>query len=569
MGSPPAIYLSNNTLAYPEPEPKVTIVLLTTPAQLSEMTIESFTVSGSLHETISVQYLSDDLDRPTLLHGMVNVQKRAEVVLRSFKADSDLGTRAVQEAISRTLSIPEITTNFEDTTSNEGSHQEAPQLSNIPRVFPEPRRIHETACKYLGSYAKKLPHLQPLIGGSTSKLLLCLFRSLFFWLGLLQVCADCTLVFDLPILRQWAERTLVDCDLCRSERRAQADDPQEEKALGNNNQDDDPAQSPFDNHLKKHVGSLLAILTSDILMLSLFNISDLDTMRLAINGQEFRSGLMLMYGNISFYDEVHTILTIPDFRIMASLSKSTSIMEQVLRLIDHLDNGKAMNYKFWITSSKRGQVLLPRLLSDMTIDDESVLSFHCVPGVLAPKDRPQGSILRELVSTAEFTDKSTTELLTVPSSQVFLSRFSTLTPEWHCSIYRDSLQVKLTFKEQDGPFMGVHPCFSIDMCRYIRFVPHCPHKSEDSLPISVKEDRVQDYVFVHPNDFLFSPQRTEDDRRIFVYATRGSDAVRIVLFGTVAFPAPIKEVVYVLSRYACFKCSLRACREVGASFLIL
>ena len=105
LGITPAIYMSSGTVVNPEPESKVTIVLPISPTLSNGITVETFTTSGSLFDTIRIQHAVDEYGKTITFVGMVSIRTHAEQILMSMNAHQGLGLSTIMQALS--YAIPE------------------------------------------------------------------------------------------------------------------------------------------------------------------------------------------------------------------------------------------------------------------------------------------------------------------------------------------------------------------------------------------------------------------------------------------------------------------------------
>ena len=173
LGISPAIYLSDNSVVSAQPESKVTFKVPTAPEPMKGIIIESFTISGTLYDSVRIQQAEDDFGKPIVFTGMVSLHTHAEQYLQSFQADSGLGLRAVMEALA--YAIPEAVSLIVPDISIGDSIK---HHSTRAKFFPEKSRINQAASAYLGPYAKNFRGLQELPLGSNGKLLLPLVISM-------------------------------------------------------------------------------------------------------------------------------------------------------------------------------------------------------------------------------------------------------------------------------------------------------------------------------------------------------------------------------------------------------
>ena len=298
------------------------------------------------------------------------------------------------------------------------------------------------------------------------------------------------------------------------------------------------------------VGCNVTLLVVHILVLSLID-TNLDALRLCFDRSWHES---LAYGDCLpklLFDALqwHT----PKSYL------AHDVVKHVLRTVSH---GRPRADDSWLTTSRRGQVLLPRLLFEMKLEDEPCFRFLCVPGVLSLRERPKGEVFEMLTSSERvIKDRLKESPTAVPSSQVkTLSAFGSLQHDWLYRILADSVQVHLSFKGHAEPSGRVDPRNIFYASDQLFFIPPCRH----SHPNLIKSERIEDYIFIHPNELLEDWMEDSSEVKIRVYAVRGNEALRLMILGNLYN----KSESIGFSRNACLKCSLEACRKEGLRYLI-
>ena len=171
LGTSPAIYMSSGSLVNPEPDPRVTIILPTSPKPSDGIDIELFTTSGSLYNTIRIHHAVDDDGKPLAFIGMVRMHTHAEQTLQAMKADDGLGLRAVMLSLS--YAIPEASTLLmPSSTTFRGKQLTRKAYPSLAKLFPDQSRIQKVLKTYFGPYAENFPGFQRLPPGSYGKLAL-------------------------------------------------------------------------------------------------------------------------------------------------------------------------------------------------------------------------------------------------------------------------------------------------------------------------------------------------------------------------------------------------------------
>ena len=133
----------------------------------------------------------------------------------------------------------------------------------------------------------------------------------------------------------------------------------------------------------------------------------------------------------------------------------------------------------WLTTSRRGQVVLPRLLVDMRIENEPCSRFLCIPGVLTLRDRPKGEVFISLIPRASVVSGRNEDPAAVPSSQIkSLSQFKSFNCEWGFHVLRDSVQVHLAATSYLHSFREINPYSIFGRCRFLVFIPPCGHPAD-------------------------------------------------------------------------------------------
>ena len=521
LGVSPALQMSSGTIIRPEPESKVIIVFpaLTKPSE--GVTIETFTVSGSLYDTIRIHHAVDDLGNVITFTGMVNLRTHAEQTLQSLEADNGLGLRAVMESLS--YAIPEVAKLLILGLNGLKSGSTRILPPTFPRLFPEETRIQKTIEAYFGPYAAHFHGFQKLPPGSYSKItsrlqavtLACNYANF-------SVSA-----FDLPVLRQWAKEDFF----------------QIEEGAENEHMSSGLGDPPPITRASRSVSLLIA----HILSLSLLN-TDLASVRL-----RFSRNWISNHGTDGrLCSHLFNALRHHEWKYY----KWSDVLVHMLDILGHINPPKPTSD--WLGSSRRGQVVLPSLLLDPELENAPCYRFICLPGVLTVQDRPKGEIFEAITPAAGTVIDH--EPIPVPSAQIkALTRFAALEHEWICRILPGSLQVSLGLKDHTQSYGRSNLQAVVQACGHVIFIPPCGHAQNQ-----VKAERIEDYIFIQPSDFLKGPGNASDKRKIKVYAVRGNDPLRLMVIGALRN----KLELIGFSRYACFQCSLKTCRKEGANFLV-
>ena len=171
LGTSPAIYMSGGAIVHPEPESKVTILLPTMAKASNGVVIETFTISGSLYDTIRIHHAIDDIGNPLKFLGMVSLHTHAEQTLQYCEADGGLGLRAVMESLS--YAIPEVSTLLIPQDPLQTHVRGRLQSRDLPlmsaKLLSEEHRVQRALEAYFGPYAKHFRGFQKLPPGSYGK----------------------------------------------------------------------------------------------------------------------------------------------------------------------------------------------------------------------------------------------------------------------------------------------------------------------------------------------------------------------------------------------------------------
>ncbi|KAI9858849.1 MAG: hypothetical protein M1824_004014 [Vezdaea acicularis] len=519
LGTRPSIYSSDGSPINLEPESKVRIVLPLVPKPSQGIGIETFTISNTLYDAICIHHAVDDYGEPLSWTGLVSIHTHAEQMLRLMDAEKGLGLRAVMNGLS--YAITEVLDRITSAENFMSSHP--PKVyPSMARLFPDTESIQRTIDTYFGRYAKDFPGLQKLSPGSR--------------------------LSDVKIIRQWAEPSYntgfaalkSKLDLYNTGKRSS------DSTLESTIQVPDYT---LDLHIETHVTRNIAKLMSNILVLSLVH-SDLEIVRLCLKPKFGPTDLDIV-------QKIFEALSSSD----PVTCKVTEVFTFFLALLDH-DEAKFSERNTisiednWLATSARGQVLFPRLLLDMSLEKTPIIQFICLPGVLSMKDRPKGEQFRSLISDDRGYESK--DPAVIPSSQIGnLSRFSTLRHEWRFRIVPDSVPVHLSLKDYAGYSTRVGPGDILRGCPNVLFVLSCNHVQD-----MVIEEQVEDYVFVHPDDFL---RGLVYRGKILIYAVRGNDPLRLMIIGVIHGSS---RNLVAFSRDACLKCSLQLCRIEDVKCLI-
>ena len=312
---------------------------------------------------------------------------------------------------------------------------------------------------------------------------------------------------------------------------------------------------PLDKHLTEHIAYGVACLVAQILVLSLLD-SPLDTVRLLVEPPQT--------DETGWYRKEYLPTAIQEIITSKELIRCTShsVIEFIIWTIGHTDRHKppSTDYQNWITTSKRGQVLLPHVLLDMSLQNNPCLGFVCLPGVLSLQGRPKGELFKSLISLDK-AEPTSDELATIPSSEIkSLARFSDLKHDWLCRVVADSVHVYLSLKEHTGPYARISPRFILHATPMVLFIPNCNHPQDVIEPVPM-----EDYAFVHPDNLFKCPRSPPAMGIIRVYAVRGNEPVRLMVLGALCANT---SFLVGFSRNACLRCSLAACRRAQAEHLI-
>ena len=348
--------------------------------------------------------------------------------------------------------------------------------------------------------------------------------------------------FDLPVLRQWAKEAFPEG--------AYKDPPLDRK---------EPVS---------RVSRRISFLIAHILALSLLD-TDLNTIRLHFS----KDWVEKDHSNSRLWSYVYDALRLH----RCGQYSLSAVVDYVLDMLGHINasshedvpdrmsaRGRTRAYtdtSDWLGSSRRGQVVLPSLLLDMTLENEPCYRFISVPGVLSVQAR-QGETFEVVISTESTYDVCTEDPNIVPSAQVkSLTRFASFEHEWFCRFLPGSLQVHLGLKDHAQVDTRSNLRNVLEACRHLIFIPACGHATDH-----VKPEQTEDYIFMHPHDFFKAFDYHET--RIQVYAVRGNSALRLMIIGVIHRQLLDESYLIGFSRYACLQCSLEICRKEGARFLV-
>ena len=361
------------------------------------------------------------------------------------------------------------------------------------------------------------------------------------------------LVFDLPVIRQWAKES---CDPMEQS---------DEMTTLNSSPDDEQVRE-----LRERLGNSypiiricrsLSILLAHVLVISLLDTS-LDSARLYfdkdwIEKHEVESRICSQIFEALRWSACKACELSTIVQHMIELLGHVSPPNKSLQLLGQKDPPNELDK--WLGTSRRGQVLLSKLLLDVKIQNAPCYQFICVPGVLSVYDRPKGEIFEAVTSTeAPFTDYNP---IPVPSTQIgFLTRFASLEHEWLYRILPNRLQVNLNIKNHVQAFSRSDLRSAFRACGQVIFIPPCGHDRDH-----VKPARLEDHVFVPPDDFLKGVPHAGFGK-VLVYAVRGNDPLRLMIIG--ALEGSHEDTKIGFSRYACLQCSLDVCRKQNLWHLI-
>ena len=153
------------------------------------------------------------------------------------------------------------------------------------------------------------------------------------------------------------------------------------------------AVAALEKHLTEHIGYGVACLAAQILGLSLFD-SPLDTVRLLSAPPQIDE--TDWYRKEYMPTAIQLIITSKE--LIRCLSHN--MIELIAWMLGHTDRHKHPNmvYQDWITTSYRGQVLLPHSLLNMSLENNPCLRFVCLPGALTLQGRSKGEVFKSLIS---------------------------------------------------------------------------------------------------------------------------------------------------------------------------
>ncbi|KAI9893039.1 MAG: hypothetical protein M1814_000923 [Vezdaea aestivalis] len=529
IGHRPTIYSSDGSPINVEPESKIKVILPVESKPSEGIGIETFTSANDLFDTLRVHQAVDDLGKPLDLVGLVSIRIHAEQLLRRFGVKEEFEIRAVMQGLS--YAITEVLDRM--TPIAHGWFDETIKIDpNSAELFSDAEVIQNTIKTYFGSFAKEFPGIQRLAPGSR--------------------------LSDVPVLRQWAHK-------CGQSQPKSCNNSSDWSNTDSNNK-------PL-GWIEKFINRSISEILSVVLTLSTIH-SNLEEVRLfsdlkrgPANWTHDSSDPDLEFPNVISPNTKHRKLS---SELVGLFQKSTQlrwtehdVFHELVALLNHKGiltlPGPSGGLQHYLGTSDHGQVLFFSLMLEMRLEKAPRTSFMCLPGVFSMKGRPKGEHFRSLVSSKGI-NVHPQPSPGIPSSQIGnLSRFASLQHEWNFRIIPGSVLVHLSLKDYQGKSTRVEPWLVIAGRARLKFAPSCNHPQG-----IIQEETMEDYEFVHPDDFFQGGRGTS---KICVYAVRGNDPLRLMIIGA------LDSVLNgwgsaVFSRDACLKCSLDLCREKNAHYLI-
>jgi hypothetical protein len=316
---------------------------------------------------------------------------------------------------------------------------------------------------------------------------------------------------------------------------------------------DEHRYSP-ESHFTNHIVDRLALAAAHILALSLVN-TDLDDIRLHFD-KNFKWESLTISDPSELLSATRAIL-------LDGLSTSIStedITSHLRRLLGHEDLAVWQN-EYWVASSSRGQVLFPQLFETMRLERQPCLAFIVIPGILTRADQSPGPLYRAIISKERPPGEYGLSI-TVPSEQILgPSQFNSLAYEWRTRTENDFIIATLSTKEASGGLIMINVHRILMGIPQLVFANSCQHNPDERL-----NDNIEDYKFIHPNDFFSVSPTVASEETIIIFATRGNDPLRMMILGVLGETGPGWSAV--IGQMACLTCSLNLCRRLNCRILI-
>ncbi|KAL9623693.1 MAG: hypothetical protein Q9160_002149 [Pyrenula sp. 1 TL-2023] len=211
----------------------------------------------------------------------------------------------------------------------------------------------------------------------------------------------------------------------------------------------------------------------------------------------------------------------------------------------------------------------------MSMERRPCLTLMVIPGIFKRADQPNGPCYRGAISQGRKYSMDR-DFMIVPSEQITSpSHFKTMSYEWRARTESDFIITTLSKKDNSGELATVNPFFVLMAIPKLVFANACPHNPNEN---KLMENKIEDYVFVHPNDFfcaLVARDRNVENLgdnypyvggNILIFASRGNDALRTMIVGSLGNMDTWNAAV--IGQMACFTCSLNLCWRLNSRILI-
>ena len=307
------------------------------------------------------------------------------------------------------------------------------------------------------------------------------------------------------------------------------------------------------SHFTNHIVHRLTLVAANILALSLVS-TGLNDIRLHFD-RNFKLESLTTSDPIELLSTTRSILS---DGLSASIS-TEDVISYLRRLLGHQDLA-VWQSEYWVASSSRGQVLFPQLFETMRLERQPCLALMVIPGILTRADQSPGPRYRAIVSKERPPSESGIST-TVPSSQISSpSQFNSLAYEWRARAENDFIIATLSAKEASGGLIMVNMHRILMGISRLVFANSCQHDPNKRL-----NDNIEDYKFIHPNDFFSIGLFDIKEGTILIFATRGNDPLRMMIIGVLS---EYSHWTAVVGQMACLACSLNLCRRLSCSVLI-
>ncbi|KAL9108962.1 MAG: hypothetical protein Q9227_006358 [Pyrenula ochraceoflavens] len=387
-GCPPHICDTAGSVILAQPEAPIILVLPSSPNESNGTEIELYSTSKTLLETFVVKSSQANDNKARTFHGMVTVAAHGQQTLHEFQASSDIGQKAMLQALCLSL-------------------KQCSQLLRPGEPFsPNPQRVQAIEQFYSGevvTLSSSVPCLPEYFQAER------VLKAAGAYLG-----KDEAELINLRELPLGTSTNFSGCEMARKK--------------------DDPYG--FGDHFTRHIVARVSIVTANILALSLID-SELDEIRLHFD-REFQKWPLRGPDADSVLHATQDIL----INGRPGLPAVEGVELHLKRLLGKYRRQNRVLAPIgcsFLVESWSGQVVLPQFVETMQLQRQPCLTIIVIPGILVRADQPDGPYYSAIVSEDSPNPVSSPYDI-VPSDQVRnLSQFSALEYEWRLRVGDETL----------------------------------------------------------------------------------------------------------------------------------